>query len=121
MGRLKALLPWQGSTLIEYQVESLLSAGVAEVVVVVGHRADEVGAPVRGRSGVTTVVNLDYKQGKTTSIKAGVRAISGPVRGVLLLAVDHSGGPLGDVRAHYQPCVPGARGPSDGVCIQPCP
>ena len=88
MGRLKALLPWQGSTLIEYQVESLLSAGVAEVVVVVGHRADEVGAPVRGRSGVTTVVNLDYKQGKTTSIKAGVRAISGPVRGVLLLAVD---------------------------------
>ena len=94
----------------------------------VGHRADEVGAPVRGRSGVITVVNPDYKQGKTTSIKAGMRAISGPVRGVLLLAVDQPRPPsvlrpiveahLASIRAHYQPCVSGARGPSDGVCLQ---
>jgi molybdenum cofactor cytidylyltransferase len=88
MGRLKALLPWQSLTLVEYQVQSLQKAGVAEVVVVVGHRGDEVEAPVKAMTGVTTVVNPDYKQGKTTSIKAGLRNISGSARGVLVLAVD---------------------------------
>ena len=88
MGRLKALLPWQGATLIEYQVGSLLSAGVAELVVVVGHRGDEVGAPIAGRQGVTTVVNPDYRQGKTTSIKAGLSAISANATAILVLAVD---------------------------------
>ena len=88
MGRLKALLPWQDSTLVEYQVQSLQRAGVAEVVLVVGYRGDEVEAPVKAIPGVTIVVNPDYKQGKTTSIKAGLRNISGSARGVLVLAVD---------------------------------
>ena len=88
MGRLKALLPWQGATLIEYQVGSLLSAGVADLVVVVGHRGDEVSAPIAGRQGVTTVVNPDYRQGKTTSIKAGLSAISANATAILVLAVD---------------------------------
>ncbi|MDP6102064.1 MAG: nucleotidyltransferase family protein [Dehalococcoidia bacterium] len=88
MGRLKALLPWQGVTLVEYQVQSLQRAGVAEVVMVVGHRGGEVEAPVKGMPGVTTVVNPDYKQGKTTSIKAGLRNISSSAVGILVLAVD---------------------------------
>lgn len=88
MGRLKALLPWQDSTLVEYQVESLLGVGVAEVVLVVGHRGDEVEAPVRGKPGVKTVANPDYRQGKTTSIKAGLRHLSSTVQGILVLAVD---------------------------------
>ena len=88
MGRLKALLPWQGATLIEYQVGALLAAGVSQLVVVVGHRGDEVGAPIAGRSDVTTVVNPDYRQGKTTSIKAGLRAVSAAAAAVLVLAVD---------------------------------
>lgn len=88
MGRLKALLPWQGATLIEYQVGSLLDAGVSQLVVVVGHRGDEVGAPIAGRSDVTTVENPDYRQGKTTSIKAGLRALSPDATAILVLAVD---------------------------------
>ena len=88
MGRLKALLPWQGATLIEYQVASLLDAGVSQLVVVVGHRGDEVGAPIVGRAGVTTVENPDYRQGKTTTIKAGLRAISPDAAAILVLAVD---------------------------------
>ena len=88
MGRLKALLPWQGATLIEYQVASLLDAGVSQLVVVVGHRGDEVGAPIVGRAGVTTVENPDYRQGKTTTIKVGLRAISPDAAAILVLAVD---------------------------------
>ena len=88
MGRLKAVLPWQNLTLIEYLVQSLQKAGVAEVVVVVGHRGDEVEAPVMGKPGVTTVVNPDYMQGKTTSIKAGLRNVSSSATGILVLSVD---------------------------------
>ena len=88
MGRLKALLPWQGATLIEYQAVSLLDAGVSQLVVVVGHRGDEVGAPIVGRAGVTTVENPDYRQGKTTTIKVGLRAISPDAAAILVLAVD---------------------------------
>ena len=88
MGRLKALLPWRDKTLIAYQVESLQEAGVDQVVVVVGHRWEEVEAPVRGLPGVATAVNPDYLQGKTTSIKAGLRRVSPSAQAILVLAVD---------------------------------
>ena len=40
MRQQKALLPWQGTTLIQYQVSSLLEAGVSQVVAVLGHHAE---------------------------------------------------------------------------------
>lgn len=87
MGRIKALLPWHGVTLLEHQIRSLLGADVAEVVVVLGHRADEIASYVSGRS-VRYVVNPDYKDGKTTSIKAGLEGIASDADAILLLAVD---------------------------------
>ena len=88
MGRLKALLPWGKSTLVEYQVGTLLEAGVTEVVVVVGHMGEAIEAKLRGKSGVATVANPDYLQGKTTSVKAGLGAVSPDALGILVLAVD---------------------------------
>ena len=87
MGRPKALLEWHGVTLVEYQTASLLSAGVAEVVVVLGHRHELIAPYVRG-TGVRHVVNGEYRQGKTTSIKAGLRGADPEAEGILLLAVD---------------------------------
>ncbi len=87
MGRPKPLLSWCGTTLVEYQVRCLLEAGASEVVVVLGHQADAVAPYVHGPR-ARCVVNPDYRQGKTTSIKAGLRAISGDADGILLLAVD---------------------------------
>jgi molybdenum cofactor cytidylyltransferase len=87
MGRPKALLPWHGATLLEYQVRCLVDAGVAEVVVVLGHRSEAVAPYIKG-SGVRHVVNPDYRLGKTTSIKAGLRAIAPDADAILLLAVD---------------------------------
>ena len=87
MGRPKPLLPWKGVTLIESQVRCLLDAGCAEVVAVLGHRAEEVAPYVRGPL-ARVAVNPDYAQGKTTSIKAGLRAIDPAAGAVLFLAVD---------------------------------
>ena len=87
MGRPKALLPWQGATLLEYQIACLTDGGAAEVVVVLGHEARAVAPFVKG-SLARSVVNPDYLQGKTTSIKAGLRSIDPAADAILLLAVD---------------------------------
>ena len=46
MGTPKPLLEWHGMPLIEYQVFSLYDSGVDDVLVVLGHEADEVSLVV---------------------------------------------------------------------------
>ena len=107
MGQLKALLPWRGQTLLEHQISALREGGADRVVVVLGHRADELRPLVQGKDGVSWTLNPDYLQGKTTSIKAGLSALdSGSVDDILLLNVDQprSAGDIGRIlnqhRAH---------------------
>ena len=89
MGSLKALLPWQGSTLLAYQIASLRQAGVDPVVVVLGHEAGQLKPEVEGKEGVVWRLNPDYWQGKTTSIKVGLNALGpGQPSAILILNVD---------------------------------
>ena len=87
MGRPKPLLPWQGTTLVEYQVQSLTQAGAAEVVVVLGHESDAVAPYVKGPCS-RWVLNPDYRLGRTSSIRAGLSAIDPDADAILLLGVD---------------------------------
>jgi molybdenum cofactor cytidylyltransferase len=92
MGRPKPLLPWpneSGSdvTLVEYQIAQLKAAGVDDVIVVLGHHAEEVIPFVKGER-MRYVINPDYAAGKTTSIKAGLAAVDASAELVVLLAVD---------------------------------
>ena len=93
MGQLKALLPWQESTLLDCQVSSLLQAGIQQVVVVLGHQRDKLLPLLEGRDRVIPVFNPDYRSGKTTSIKAGINAVLGSpqaadAQSLVLLNVD---------------------------------
>ena len=104
MGRPKPLLPWRGVALVDYQTASLIEAGVAEVVVVLGHRHELVAPHVKG-PGARHVINPDYRQGKTTSIKTGLRHIDPGATDILLLAVDQPRPPeviAAIVTAHIQ-------------------
>ncbi len=87
MGRPKALLPWRGTTLVEYQASSLLEGGAAEVIVVLGHDHETIAPHIEGE-GVRHVVNPHYAMGKATSVKAGLRALGAEAADVMLLAVD---------------------------------
>ena len=87
MGRPKPLLPWHGLPLIEYQIASLVASGVSEVVVVLGHEHELVAPHVSG-DGVRHVVNSEYREGKATSVRAGLRAVDAAASDILLLAVD---------------------------------
>ena len=87
MGQPKPLLRWHGVPLIEYQTASLLGGGAAEVVAVLGHVHSQVAPHVTGPR-VRYVVNERYREGKTTSIKAGLRSVSSEATAITLLAVD---------------------------------
>jgi molybdenum cofactor cytidylyltransferase len=89
MGELKALLPWQGQTLISHQVSALANGGVDHVVVVLGHRYEELRSELEGKPRVEWTLNPDYLQGKTTSIKAGLKTLGNRApEAVVLLNVD---------------------------------
>ena len=88
MGATKALLPWKGVPLLDHQITALRQAGVDTVIVVLGHRAGDLESVIGSRHGVTTVVNPDYAQGKTTSIKVGLKAVTAGVSSILILNVD---------------------------------
>ena len=85
MGQLKALLPWRGQSLLEHQVSALREGGADRVVVVLGHRADDLRPLLEGKDGVSWTLNPDYLQGKTTSIRAGLSVLDCPTLDVILL------------------------------------
>lgn len=88
MGRPKALLPWQGGTVGEFQVEQLLAGGVERVLLVLGHQAEAVRRVAFPLARTTIVLNQDYATGKTSSVRAGLEAIPNHADAVLVLAVD---------------------------------
>ena len=87
MGRPKPLLEWQSVPLVRFQIDGLLDAGAHEVVVVLGHESNLVARHVSG-DGVRSVVNADYKHGKTTSVLRGILSADPEATDLLLLAVD---------------------------------
>jgi molybdenum cofactor cytidylyltransferase len=76
MGRQKLTLPMpDGRPLVRVAVEQVLGAGLDDTVVVLGGDAEAVGAAVAGLP-VRTVVNARYAEGQSTSIRAGLDALS---------------------------------------------
>ena len=85
----KALLDWGETTLVRYQVDTLLNAGVDEIVVVLGANETNIRPEIDDLVNVTVVVNHGYEQGKTTSIVTGACALQEiTIDDLLLLNVD---------------------------------
>jgi len=74
MGKFKPLLELAGMSALERCVRLFQDAGVGDIRVVTGHRAEEL-APVLQRLGVCGVANPRYAEGMFTSVTAGVEAI----------------------------------------------
>jgi molybdenum cofactor cytidylyltransferase len=88
MGAFKALLPFGGRSVVETCVANLREAGVCEVVVVVGHRGDEVRAVLAGVTDVRFAVNDDAGSEMGVSIARGVEAVSDDRKALLVALVD---------------------------------
>ena len=88
MGRPKPLLTWGDLPLIQYQIASLSEASAYPIIVVLGHDSEDIAPYVVSSPMLQTVINPDYAEGKTTSIRLGVSQVHDDVNGILLLAVD---------------------------------
>ncbi|HEU4594875.1 MAG TPA: nucleotidyltransferase family protein [Pyrinomonadaceae bacterium] len=89
MGAFKPLLPFGGGTVIAACVASLRGAGVAEVLVVVGHRGEELKEALAGESGVRFASNEEAGSEMGASIARGVEALGEEVGAVLIALVDY--------------------------------
>jgi len=90
----KLLLPWQGKPLVRHSVEALLWSSLGRVLVVVGHRGEEVRNALLGLP-VEVVDNREYRSGLGLSVRAALAHIesdiTSPRCGVLFALGDQPG------------------------------
>ena len=87
MGRNKMLLELGGQPLVRRAAAAALEAGLAPVLVVLGHEADRVRAALAGLD-CQTVLNADHAQGVRVSLQTGVRALPESAGAVMVLLAD---------------------------------
>jgi molybdenum cofactor cytidylyltransferase len=87
MGRTKQLLPFRGRTILQCVVDSALASSLCRVVVVLGHQADALRPLLNGRD-VEVALNPNYRMGQSSSLKAGLRALTEETEAVLFLLGD---------------------------------
>jgi CTP:molybdopterin cytidylyltransferase MocA len=76
MGEFKPLLPFDGRPMLWRVIESLRNGGVTSVIVVTGHRREEVESALRGLD-VQCVFNPQFANGEMlSSVQTGVRALT---------------------------------------------
>jgi molybdenum cofactor cytidylyltransferase len=90
MGRPKALLSIDGQTFIERIVGALKHTKVGNVIVILGHNADEMRRQIEHLP-VEILLNPDYKLGQLSSLQVGVRRLETETDcdGMLVHLVDH--------------------------------
>src|SRR3989338_7378259 len=85
----KALARLNGQTLIEHLQKLLLSTQLHEVIIVLGHGAEQIKPFLFKHKKIKVVYNKDYKFGQTSSFKCGLKDLSAQTTGILLLPVDY--------------------------------
>jgi molybdenum cofactor cytidylyltransferase len=87
LGRNKLLLPFKGQPLIAHAVDTLVASKVDEIIVVIGHEADQVRTAIGNRR-VRFVENPDYRLGLSTSVRAGFAAVPVQATGIMIYLAD---------------------------------
>lgn len=88
MGAFKPLLPFGDTTVIERCLDYLQQGGVETIVVVLGHRANDVRNKLNQRR-VTFALNPDPTSEMGASIAAGIRVLPASSAATLIALVDH--------------------------------
>jgi molybdenum cofactor cytidylyltransferase len=108
MGAFKPLLPFGESTVIESCIRNLRAAPVAEIVVVVGHRAKDIRERTEPLN-VGFAVNPDPDSEMGVSIACGVAALSAAAAGLIIALVDHPAVPAETIQILIDEWRRGAR------------
>jgi putative nucleotidyltransferase with HDIG domain len=87
MGQFKPLLSICGGTAVEAVVRLFLSAGIPDVCIVIGHKAEEL-RPVAEAAGARCVLNPNFDRGMYSSVCAGVAALRKDTDACFVIPVD---------------------------------
>jgi len=87
MGEAKQLLRLNGGTLLERVIDTVESSGVDDIVVVLGHRANEILATIAAKK-LRTIVNDAYREGMGTSLRAGISVLPPETDAALIVLAD---------------------------------
>lgn len=87
MGTLKGLLPWNGTTLFEHQLNTLRKSVFTDIVVVLGYEADTFHS-IGKKYSANMIINEHFQDGKCSSIIAGVKAADALSDTILITSVD---------------------------------
>ncbi len=83
----KQLLSFEGKTFVQCCADNLLASGIGELIVVTGHRQEDVRLSLKDRQ-VRFAHNPDYLTGMSSSIKRGIQSISKDAEAVLIALSD---------------------------------
>lgn len=83
----KLALAVDGEPLLRHMVKTLQASRLAEVVVVLGHHAEEAQGLLQGL-GVGTVINSAYQEGQMSSVHCGLEALTRSCDGVMICLAD---------------------------------
>jgi molybdenum cofactor cytidylyltransferase len=90
LGRPKQLLPVHGEPLIRLILRRVLASSLDQVILVVGHEADEVCAAVASLP-AACVFNPDAAAGQSTSVRTGLAALSPDIEAAVFILGDQPG------------------------------
>ena len=88
MGAFKPLLPFGDKTVIEQCIANLTGAGIQNITVVVGHRADEIREQLKDCE-ITFALNPDSDSEMSISIARGVEQVDEQAKAIVIALVDH--------------------------------
>jgi len=87
MGQFKPRLPLGNGSAIEHTIAAFQSAGIADIIVVTGHRGRELAGVLEGQ-GVNCVFNPNYDSGMYSSIIVGIEVSSPETEAVFIHPAD---------------------------------
>jgi molybdenum cofactor cytidylyltransferase len=92
MGAFKPLLPFGDRTVVESCISNLRAAGIEDIIIVVGHRAEDVRNQLKD-SDLRFAVNPDADSEMSASIARGVEEVAEDAAALIIALVDHPAAP----------------------------
>jgi CTP:molybdopterin cytidylyltransferase MocA len=90
MGRNKLVESLDGTAMVRRAVDAALASRLDPVLAVTGHDADKIGAALAGAE-VTLIRNSNYRDGLSSSLRAGIGAVPPDCDGAMVLLGDMPG------------------------------
>jgi molybdenum cofactor cytidylyltransferase len=88
MGRPKQLLPLRGRPLLQHVIDAAAGSRLDEILLVLGHRADEVRAAIEIPDRMRIIFNAEFEAGQSSSLQVGLHSVDARAAAAAILLGD---------------------------------